>query len=70
MELPDKNQDYQDQRYWDERYKKEEHYDWFTAYRSFRHLVLQTVRPPDRLLMLGKVPRANIIINAECFVAD
>jgi hypothetical protein len=39
--------------YWDERFEKEEQYDWFKDLSQFRHLLLPNLRPSDRILVLG-----------------
>ena len=54
MELPINNADYKCVDYWDERYTEEEHFDWFASYDAFRHLVADTVKHSDRILMLGR----------------
>lgn len=53
MDLPDKNTDYRDQSYWDNRYSKEEVFDWFSDYKKFKHLLQQDVKPTDKILILG-----------------
>ncbi|GAB4853937.1 hypothetical protein Ancab_018146 [Ancistrocladus abbreviatus] len=44
---------YLDPRYWDERFAKEEHYEWFKDYSHFRHLILQHIKPNSSVLELG-----------------
>lgn len=39
--------------YWEERYEKEEHFDWFCELPSFEHLLLQHLVHTDRILNLG-----------------
>lgn len=51
--LPDHNRQYLDKAYWDQRFEKEECYEWFKGYGSFRHLMLRHVRPSDRVLVVG-----------------
>ena len=53
--LPPTNFEYNKQMYWDDRYEKDDSYEWFKGYESFRHLVAQYVRKTDRILMLGNV---------------
>jgi hypothetical protein len=54
MEPPANNADYREQDYWDTRYQTEEKYDWFSAYSSFRHHLVNDVKPDQKILMLGK----------------
>ena len=54
MELPEHNDSYGNQTYWDDRYSNEESSEWFAAYEKFRDLILDTVKKSDRILMLGK----------------
>ena len=54
MDLPLNNGEYKRREYWDERYKNEEKYDWFTAYSAFKELVVASISPNDKILMLGK----------------
>ena len=61
MEIPQNNEDYRKLEYWDERYKEEESYDWFTGYDSFRHLLVQDVNKSDRILHLG-----NAVLCIHC----
>ncbi|XP_071454716.1 EEF1A lysine methyltransferase 4-like [Hetaerina americana] len=51
--IPSSNASYKDVNYWNERYSKEESYDWFKSYESFKHLIKDCVSSSDRILMLG-----------------
>ena len=53
MDLPDKNATYKLQDYWDERYTKEESFEWCKSYDDFKGLMHKHVRNSDRILMLG-----------------
>ena len=53
MDLPDKNAAYKLQDYWDERYTKEESFEWCKSYDDFKGLMRKHVRNSDRILMLG-----------------
>ncbi|XP_022136226.1 methyltransferase-like protein 13 [Momordica charantia] len=44
---------YLDPNYWDERFSKEEHYEWFKDYSHFRHLILPLLKPDSSVLELG-----------------
>ncbi|GMH16241.1 hypothetical protein Nepgr_018082 [Nepenthes gracilis] len=44
---------YLDPHYWDERFSKEEHYEWFKDYSYFRHLILDHIKPNSFVLELG-----------------
>jgi hypothetical protein len=39
--------------YWDERYKTEEHFEWFGEYARFRAVIQKIVAPSSRILVLG-----------------
>ncbi|XP_006637823.2 EEF1A lysine methyltransferase 4 [Lepisosteus oculatus] len=51
--LPECNSRYKDVEYWDERYKKEQSFEWFGDYSKFEHLLEQHVRKEDKILVLG-----------------
>lgn len=53
MDLPNKNAAYKLQDYWDERYTKEENFEWCKSYDDFKGLMHEHVRNSDRILMLG-----------------
>jgi len=53
MNLPELNENYVEKEYWDERYVKEESFDWFVKYDMFKDLALKTFYPDDRILNLG-----------------
>ncbi|CAG2245881.1 EEF1AKMT4 [Mytilus edulis] len=53
MELPDRNTDYRDQSYWDDRYSKEKAFDWFSDYEAFKHLLKDDIKTADKILILG-----------------
>ncbi|XAR72844.1 Endothelin-converting enzyme 1 [Bertholletia excelsa] len=44
---------YLDPHYWDERFAREEHYEWFKDYSYFRHLIEKSVKPNSSVLELG-----------------
>lgn len=39
--------------YWNERYKEEDHYEWFGNYSKFKNILHSLVRPSDKILTLG-----------------
>lgn len=39
--------------YWNERFSREDHYEWLKDYSHFQHLILKHIRPSDRVLELG-----------------
>jgi len=45
--------EYLDPSYWDQRFEKEEQYDWFKDLSQFRHLLLPQLKRTDRILVLG-----------------
>ena len=53
MNLPDKNESYKLQKYWDERFSKEDNFEWCKSYVDFKELIQKHVRWSDRILMLG-----------------
>jgi ubiquinone/menaquinone biosynthesis C-methylase UbiE len=50
---PPKTAGYLEKAYWDQRFEKEEQYEWFKGFSVFRHLLLPHLRPSDRILVLG-----------------
>ncbi|XP_048861060.1 EEF1A lysine methyltransferase 4 isoform X2 [Brienomyrus brachyistius] len=51
--LPDSNSRYKDVEYWDERYRREESFEWFGDLSKFQHLLEQHVKKDDAILILG-----------------
>ncbi|XP_046388750.1 EEF1A lysine methyltransferase 4-like [Ischnura elegans] len=51
--IPSSNSSYKDVNYWNDRYTKEDSYDWFKSYDAFKHLIKACVSSDDRILMLG-----------------
>ncbi|WCJ33842.1 EEF1A lysine methyltransferase 4 [Euphorbia peplus] len=45
--------EYLDPNYWNERFSKEEHYEWFKDYSHFRHLIRSHISPDSSVLELG-----------------
>ena len=39
--------------YWNDRYQKEDNFEWFKSYQDFQHILLQYLNKSDRILMLG-----------------
>eukprot|EP00246_Nothoceros_aenigmaticus_P007419 TRINITY_DN2119_c0_g1_i1.p1 TRINITY_DN2119_c0_g1~~TRINITY_DN2119_c0_g1_i1.p1 ORF type:complete len:156 (-),score=18.93 TRINITY_DN2119_c0_g1_i1:1104-1517(-) len=39
--------------YWDDRFSKEDHYEWCKDYSQFQHLILKHIRLSDRVLEVG-----------------
>ncbi|BDA44495.1 EEF1A lysine methyltransferase 4 [Coccomyxa sp. Obi] len=62
--LPDHNARYLDAKYWDERFQKEEEYDWFKGYKEFAHLVTPHLQPSSKILILGC---GNSSLTADLF---
>lgn len=44
---------YLDPHYWNDRFSKEEHYEWLKDYSHFRHLILDHIHPNFSVLELG-----------------
>ncbi|KXJ26006.1 EEF1A lysine methyltransferase 4 [Exaiptasia diaphana] len=53
MDLPDKNETYKLKEYWDERYSKEDSFEWCKSYGDFKQLLSENINKGDRILMLG-----------------
>ncbi|XP_013879730.1 endothelin-converting enzyme 2 [Austrofundulus limnaeus] len=51
--LPDKNSSYKDVTYWDERYSREQQYDWLGDFSKFQHLLEKVIKKEDSVLILG-----------------
>lgn len=51
--LPDKNSSYKDVAYWDERYTREQQYDWLGDLSKFQHLLEKVMKKEDSILILG-----------------
>ncbi|XP_076000712.1 EEF1A lysine methyltransferase 4 [Genypterus blacodes] len=51
--LPAHNSMYKAADYWDERYKKEENYEWLGDFSKFRHLLEKHMKKEDSILVLG-----------------
>lgn len=55
-ELPERNFEYCEVQYWDQRYRgaaDSAPYEWFGDFSSFRSLLEPELRPEDRILVLG-----------------
>ena len=52
MDLPDSNGRYKVKEYWDERFSKEDSFEWCKGYSDFKELLCKHVRKLDRILML------------------
>ena len=50
---PAKTEEYLQKQYWDDRFRKEEQYDWFKKFEDFSGLVLPHLKQADRILVLG-----------------
>ncbi|RAL49364.1 hypothetical protein DM860_012797 [Cuscuta australis] len=51
--VPPSATSYLDPNYWDKRFAREDHYEWFKDYSHFRHLVLAHIQPRSSVLELG-----------------
>ncbi|CAF0712501.1 unnamed protein product [Brachionus calyciflorus] len=47
------NSKYKSLNYWNERYKEENHYEWFGEYEKFKKVIHQQLKQTDRILTLG-----------------
>ena len=57
MTLPDNNIGYSNKSYWDERFSKEEDFDWCKDYSYFENLIKLHIHKSDRILMIGLFTR-------------
>ncbi|KAM5291904.1 EEF1A lysine methyltransferase 4 [Ctenodactylus gundi] len=67
-ELPERNFEYCEVQYWDQRYQSaadSEPYEWFGNFSSFRALLEPELRPEDRILVLGC---GNSALSYELFL--
>ncbi|XP_059778041.1 EEF1A lysine methyltransferase 4 isoform X2 [Balaenoptera ricei] len=67
-ELPEKNYEYREVQYWDQRYRgaaDSPPYEWFGDFSSFRDLLEPELRPEDRILVLGC---GNSALSYELFL--
>ncbi|KAM6160625.1 EEF1A lysine methyltransferase 4 [Erethizon dorsatum] len=67
-ELPERNFEYREVQYWDQRYRgaaDSAHYEWFGNFSSFRALLEPELRPEDRILVLGC---GNSALSYELFI--
>ena len=53
MDLPKHNSTYNEKEYWDNRYKNEEHYEWFAGYKPYRDILRSNIKTTDKILTLG-----------------
>jgi hypothetical protein len=50
----DSNLKYKSIEYWNERYKGEEHFEWFGEYEKYKQVIGKKLKNSDRILVLGK----------------
>ena len=58
----EKNSQYKCVDYWNERYKDEEHFEWFGDYARFGPILKQKLKPTDRILVLGTLIQIFLIL--------
>ena len=51
--LPDKNAQYLQGEYWNNRFQNEQQYDWFKDFSEFKHLCVKHLHSGDSILILG-----------------
>lgn len=49
----DSNLKYKSRDYWDERYKDEEHFEWFGDYDKYKSVIEKKLKHTDKILVLG-----------------
>jgi hypothetical protein len=49
----DNNTKYKSLDYWNERYKDEEHFEWFGSYDKYKSVVEAKLKKTDKILVLG-----------------
>lgn len=56
MSLPDKNENYKDVEYWDQRYANEDSYEWCKDFRFFKPLLHDAAPNKNlKILVIGKI---------------
>lgn len=53
MHFPQSTNEYALPEYWEQRFERETHYEWFGDYHAFRDLVRPDLKPSSRILILG-----------------
>lgn len=61
--LPDKNENYKDVVYWNQRYSNEEFYEWCKDYAIIKDLIQKHVKKNDLILVVGKQD-----LPASCYI--
>lgn len=59
FKIMDNNLKYKSIDYWNERYKDEQHFEWFGDYEKYKSVLNAKLKPSDRILVLGN----KIIFN-------
>lgn len=49
----DSNSKYKCLEYWNDRYKEEDHFEWFGDYEKYKHILDQKLKHTDKILVLG-----------------
>lgn len=50
----DSNLKYKNVEYWNERYKDEDHFEWFGPYDKYKSVIQDKIKRNDKILVLGK----------------
>lgn len=53
LDLPESNSVFKLQSYWEERFKKEESYEWLVSWATVSKQILPHLKPTDRILVVG-----------------
>ncbi len=64
--LPEHNNVYKEQSYWDQRFGAEESYDWLSTFADIRVLLEPLIRPSHRILLIGC---GNSTLSADMYDA-
>ena len=56
----DSNLKYKNVDYWNERYKDEDHFEWFGSYDKYKSVIQHKIKRTDKILVLGKLKRFQI----------
>ena len=51
--LPDKNENYKDVQYWDQRYTTEESYEWCKDFNAIKSHIEKHIKSTDKILVIG-----------------
>lgn len=51
------NLQYAEKEYWDKRFEKEESFEWLANFEAFKHIILDKLKPADRLFLFSMLAK-------------